>query len=99
MAILNGVGQYFAENGELPSGITGTETEISNTGADICSQIVPTFISALPADPQTGSFTDCTTYSTGYNIATVAANRVRVNAPNAEDPDGGGNPPTISVTR
>ncbi len=101
LAILNSVGQFFAENGQLPAGITGTPTEISNTGADICLDLAPTFISQLPVDPSLGSGgTDCTAvYSTGYNISTGLANRVTVSAPNAEDPDGGGSPPTISVTR
>lgn len=99
LAILNGVGQYFAENGFLPSGITGTDQEISDSGADICSDLVPTFISELPRDPETGSYTDCSSYSTGYNIATVSANRVRVRAPDSEDPDGGPIGPTIQVTR
>src|SRR6266581_797361 len=52
-AILNAVGQYAASNsGNLPAGITATVTDINiaNTAA-LCTALVPTYIPALPTDP------------------------------------------------
>ncbi len=94
-AILNAVGQYAADNkGSLPSGITTTSTDISKAGINICSSLVPTYIPALPVDPKVGSYTDCTTYDTGYFISKDSTTgRVTVNAPSAEIGV------TISVTR
>ena len=55
-AILNAIGQYMADNrGVLPAGIpTGTAAEIGNgTGqANICADLITTYIAALPVDPQ-----------------------------------------------
>ena len=42
LTVLNAVNQYFADNGALPTGISGTATQISDTGADLCSSLVPT---------------------------------------------------------
>src|SRR3990172_8005271 len=62
-AILNAVHQYAADNkGTLPTGITAVVQNISNTAADICASVVPTYIAALPVDPLTNngaSVTDC----------------------------------------
>lgn len=94
-AILNGVHQYAADNnGSIPTGISGTATNIgSGTGAvDICSDLVPTYIAEMPTDPDNGSYTDCTTYNTGYSIS-VSNNRLTVTAPSAELEA------TISITR
>lgn len=93
-AILNAIHQYAADwNGTLPSAITTTVQTISNTGADICSDLVTTYIAKLPVDPTVGSYTDCTTYDTGYTVVKSSTNdRVTVAAPNAELG-------TISVTR
>ncbi len=100
-AILNAVGQYMADNrGNLPAGITDVDQEISDTGADICADLITTYIAALPVDPQTGTppgapITNCgAAYATGYNIVQNAAdNRITVSAPDAELGA------TISVTR
>ena len=106
LAVLNAVGQYFAENGSLPTNIaTGAAQPLSSTGpgnADICGDIVPNYLAETPVDPLPGSsfgYTNCTSYDSGYSISRNSANRVTVTAPNSEDPDGGGSPPTISVTR
>jgi hypothetical protein len=64
---------------------------------DLCDELVPTYIAALPVDPQTGSFTDCTTYDTQYEIIrSTTDSRVTVSSPDTEIP-----PATaiISVTR
>ncbi len=89
--VLNAVHQYGVDNnGDLSAlGIGGTATEISSTGVDICSELVPEYIAALPVDPQAGDdepVTDCaSTYSTGYDIMQGTNSRITVNAPNAEE--------------
>src|SRR3989344_478128 len=51
-AILNAIGQYMADNkGALPDDITTSPQDISDAEADICNDLVPTYIPALPADP------------------------------------------------
>ena len=99
-AILNGVGQYAADNqGNLSAlGITANASAIADTGVNICDDLVPQYIAALPVDPLTNngtSITDCTAaYTTGYTISQSATdNRITVNAPDAELNE------TISVTR
>lgn len=96
--ILNAVGQYSADKkGVLPVGIPETTpAEISKTGADICSDLMPTYISALPVDPNTAggvAITDCASYATGYNIVKDTSGRVTVSAPDGEIDT------SISVTR
>lgn len=96
-AILNAVTQYAADNkGSLPTSITSTVKDISSaaSAADICSDIVSDYIAAMPVDPTTGSYTDCTDYDTGYTIVKSASNnRVTVAAPDAEISE------TITITR
>ena len=97
-SILNAVGAYSADNkGVLPAGITTTAQNVSKAAANICANLVTTYISALPSDPQTNSgtsVTDCTSdYNTGYQIVKDAANRVTVSAPGAEISD------VINITR
>lgn len=89
-AILNAVHQYAADNkGVLPTGITTTDQEVSNTAANVCTSLVTQYLAALPVDPQTNNgtpITDCTqAYATGYNIVRSAQdNRITVSAPDAE---------------
>jgi prepilin-type N-terminal cleavage/methylation domain-containing protein len=99
--ILNAINQYMADNkGTLPTGITTTTQTISNTGADICTALVPVYIAALPVDPQTNNGTPidqagCAgTYTTNYQVVQSASSaRITVTAPAVELGD------TISVTR
>lgn len=97
--ILDAVHQYSIDNrGVYPSAITGTATVVgSGTGQiDICSDLVPTYIAELPFDPTAdgASYTDCTSYDTGYTIVQDATtSRITVAAPNAELSE------TVSVTR
>lgn len=86
-SILNAVAQYAADNrGSFPSGMpsAGNSSAVSTagTGASFCNAIVPTYIAALPTDPTTGTtWTDCTSYSTGYTIArSSSGNRITVSA-------------------
>lgn len=98
-AILNAVGQNMADNkgvftcagGALPT----TATAMASTGGyDIAACIIPTYISTLPVDPSTGSYTDNSTYATGYTIVyDSTTRRVTVSAPSAEIQS------PISVTR
>lgn len=96
--ILNAIGAYSADNkGVLPSAINSlaadTPTAISNTGADLCSVLVPNYIPALPQDPQTGAGTSidqagCAAvggYVTGYTVSHDTNNRVTIAAPGAEN--------------
>ncbi len=101
-AILNAINQYMADNkGSIPpTNITTTDQEISNTAANICNVLVPTYIAALPVDPQTNNgnpvaAADCAgAYVTGYHVVQSASNsRITVSAPGAELGD------TIQVTR
>lgn len=78
--LLSALSQYQVDNaGSFPSAITATATEISNTGADICGDLTPTYLAELPVDPTSGSFTSCTTYATGYDVS-VTSGRVTVTA-------------------
>src|SRR3954471_322694 len=53
-AILNAIHQYAADNhGTLPTGITTNLQNIASGAADICANIVPQYIAALPSDPNT----------------------------------------------
>ena len=97
-SILNAVGAFAADNkGTLPAGITEAPLPISKAGANICADLVTTYISALPTDPKTAagaSVIDCTSdYNTGYTIEKDASNRVKVSAPAGEIDQ------SISITR
>lgn len=89
-AILNAVGQFAADNnGTLPAGITSTPTNITDTGVNICADLVPTYMAALPVDPLTNNGTQVTNcgaaYDTNYQISVSATDqRVTVAAPAAE---------------
>lgn len=95
--ILNAVGQYSSDHkGQLPASIpTGTALDITSSfgGANLCGDIMPTYMPALPSDPKTSGadITNCTSYDTDYTIIKDSYNRVTVSAPNVE-------PPSISIT-
>lgn len=92
--ILNAIHQYAADNGgKLPSGLpaAGSSADIKSatggTGEAFCNALVPTYIAALPKDPDSSSsFTDCATYDTKY-MASVSAgttSRITISAPLVE---------------
>ena len=93
--ILNAVYQYSIDNnGNLPTTITTSATEICRSGVDVnCTGLINlnvltgSYVVALPADPQAATAT-----STKYTIV-KSGNRVTVAAPSAEQSA------TISVTR
>ena len=94
-SILNAIDQYAADNaGNLPPGMPApgaSASAISNTGANICQFLTPTYIANLPSDPTTGSPTGSipgsgaacqAAYNTGYtvSVASGSAGRVTVSA-------------------
>lgn len=91
-AILSAVNQNMVDNrgtftcpaGSLPA----TTTNMSNAVGDydICGCLVADYLAALPVDPDptVGSYTDCTTYNTGYTIFQDTNGRITVSAPSAE---------------
>lgn len=90
-AILNGVHQFMADNnGTTPAALTASGSgTIASTDIDICDDLVPVYLAALPADPQTGDPIDeagCAgVYATNYTITRSATNnRITVSAPGAE---------------
>jgi prepilin-type N-terminal cleavage/methylation domain-containing protein len=118
LQILNAVHQYAAENsGNLPNNmpaivapattgvaaITLADKNVPATAGNLCLQLVPKYISALPVAPATAgaggvkgaAITDCANpYATGYNVGIDGAGRVTISA-TATDVNGG----VISITR
>lgn len=107
-AILNAIGQYMVDNnGQLPAGMSTTTPDsniASGQAADVCADLVPDYIPALPVDPtasSTGNMadgqiseTECDTYDTEYRLSISDGGRVTVSAPNTQS-----STTTISVTR
>jgi len=113
-AILNAIHQYAAaKKGVLPTGIDTTERELCMPAAtcgtvpplaaasdtvNICADLVPDYLAALPTDPQSSvPFVNCTSnYGTKYSVKSTGAlggNRITVRALTPEISE------TISVTR
>lgn len=97
-SVLDAVSEFAVDNrGTLPTGITATPTAVgSGVGQiDICTSLVPTYLAEMPFDPTASgaSYTDCTSYNTGYQISEDANGRITVSAPSAELSE------TISITR
>ncbi len=115
-AILNAIGQYMVDHkgalpSDIPSGNDSSDADEIASGsgdADLCADLVPKYIPALPADPTKdtqsvpASGDDCNdSYATGYEVYENSG-RVTVLAPKTEDVDNGGTAPSedyISVTR
>ncbi len=103
-AILNAIGQYVADNkGALPSNVDAVAEEITE---DLCNDLVPTYIPALPTDPASlskgAAITDCSELDANevkYSIESDAEGRVTVSAPETEDVDPNGTTPDIEVMR
>ncbi len=104
--LLNAIGQYAADpanSGQLPPALSvatsSAATEINSAsfgGANnLCSELVTTYISALPVDPsqstgntspnsESAGITSCTAgWDTGYQIEKDASNRITILAPQA----------------
>ena len=100
LQILNAIHQYVAENkGQLPPALKAlaadTLTPVSSAGLNICADLMPNYIPALPTEPSlsTAAITDCTAYTTGYSITKDAQNRITVSSPVADNGE------VITVTR
>ncbi|MBI2463650.1 beta-propeller domain-containing protein [Candidatus Peregrinibacteria bacterium] len=103
-ALLDAISEYSIDNsGALPSSIPSTENgqvaavignDASKGQADFCSELVPTYIAAMPFDPtaEGAHYTDCSDYNTGYTVISID-NRVTIAAPSADSGE------TINVTR
>jgi prepilin-type N-terminal cleavage/methylation domain-containing protein len=104
-ALLNAVGQYMADNqGALPANIIATKRNLADGAADICDDVVPEYIPALPVDPTvtTGPVEEsaCDDYDTEYTIALTPEGRVQVCAPEANNETAlGDDAEEICVTR
>lgn len=105
-SILNAVSQRMADNrGTWPvvagdcAALPTATTTMSTVAGDynIVKCIIPNYISSLPVDPSGGSYTDFTSYNTGYEIVSTGG-RVTVNAKFAENIAGLAST-TIAVTR
>lgn len=101
LIILSAVNQNFIQNNKFPekAPAAGDPAEVIGSGggqSNICGDLVPEFVAALPLDPNTGGdTTGCGTYDTEYTISISATNdRVTISAPNTEGGIG-----TISATR
>jgi len=86
--ILNGIYQYSVDNnGNLPAGVTTTDTTICRSGAADCTGYADLstlttsgrYLVSIPFDPS-----NPTAPSTGYNVVQNANGRVTVSAPSAE---------------
>jgi len=100
-AILNGIGQYIADNrGDLSDDMktaTTTAANISSAGVNICDDLVPIYLPSLPVDPDNGEAvakSGCGDYDTGYQITRDDFGRITISAPKTEV-----STTTISVTR
>ncbi len=98
--LFNAIYQFVSvNNGAFPPGITTTEQEIAQSGADLCAALVPEFIAALPLDPLVGlheTVVNCASdYHTGYTIKLTGSGslRITITAPSAQNSE------TISVTQ
>ncbi len=99
-AISSAVAQYVVDNrGELPGDISTTLQDIDTDNANLCDDLVPTYMPALPTDPSSthkgAGIKDCddASYDTDYTIERDTDNRITVSAPGTELGD------DISVTR
>ncbi|MEK7517628.1 MAG: type II secretion system protein [Patescibacteria group bacterium] len=104
-AILNTIHQQMVDNkGLLTTGLVLGDVDkpissaVGGTGVAFCGVLVPTYIAAFPRDPQlAGTWTDCTTYDTGYTISvSTTNNRLTIKAPTTQVPPAVG---IITVTR
>lgn len=87
-------GVFICAAGDIP---TTTAKFMAATGTNIyniCFCLVPNYISGMPTDPSTGSYTDCTDYYTRYTIQkSTITELITLTASDAELGE------TISLTR
>lgn len=95
---MDSIHQYSIDNrGAFPATITGVATTMGSGAGqiDLCADLVPTYIAAMPFDPTAAgaAYTSCAAYNTGYTVLEDANGRITVAAPGAELAE------TITVTR
>jgi prepilin-type N-terminal cleavage/methylation domain-containing protein len=92
-AILNAIHQFSADNRGVITALNigNAATAISSTGttSTFCTALVPTYMAALPRDPEIlagAPIQDCSgTWDTGYTASQSATDsRITVSAPNAD---------------
>jgi len=87
--VLNACHQYAVSNdGNFPTAISSTPTDIGTGGLDLAAVLVPEFIPTVPFDPSTG---DAAT--TNYVLFEEADGRLTASAAGAEID------PSITITR
>ncbi len=78
-SITNAIYQYATENnGNLPTSITTSPTDVGTSGLNLAADIVPTYIAAIPEDPGPTSTQAQTLYmvnldANGRVVATAAS--------------------------
>lgn len=96
LTILNAVNQYFVDNGDFPAGgfspCSDPDTIGKTADKDLDATLVPTYVAAMPVDPNTTFDQN----DTGYTICEGASDRVTVYAPESLND---GESATISATR
>lgn len=101
-ALLNAVGQNMVDNRGVWTCVAATPIPtssavlIASSTFNMYGCIVPTYISSMPIDPQTGVYVSSTNYNTGYTIQADSTGRVTIAAPAALTEVATA---TISVTR
>lgn len=83
LAVTSAVYQYATENnGSLPTQIDTTPTDIGTGGLNLAADLVPTYLAAIPVDPDP-SYDDATT---GYRMHLDVNNRLVATAASELNP-------------
>lgn len=97
-ALLDAIEHYtIDQKGVMTASISASPQFLSDSASNLCSQLVPKYIAALPQDPTFNGgrdITDCSTYNSYYQLYKDSNNRITVFAPATEAPA-----PTIFLTR
>ena len=87
--VLNACHQYaVSNNGEFPTSISTTPTDVGTSGLDLATDLVPQYIPAVPYDPSDG-----TTATANYVLFEEADGRLTASASSAELGE------TVTITR
>jgi len=86
-AISNAIKKYTQDHGTIPPGLASDMILISKDSADICKDLVPQYLSALPVDPSNIDHTpisNCNSnYITNYFVKKISSGIFSVYAPAA----------------
>ena len=100
-AILNAIGQSMADGKGIPCATIPTTQSTISAGASLVTPgvdlkcLVPQYISKMPTDPKSGSWTSDTDYNSSYQvIQDTTSGRITVTASSTEIQT-----PPISITR